>query len=207
MTNWTKTPSTGDSPPHHRTNKSFTGLYKANIYLCKANICLIKAFICLSKATVWLCRATVWLSKATVCLCRATVWLCRATVCLCRATVWLCGATVCLCRATVWLCMPTVCLCRETICLCRAAICPKFAHTLPSPRNSPSKIRPQFPRPPEDHSCEGRNLTIVCRQRRRNLGGNAALRRIDSCLRRNGLPGERRIVGESAANCPPPKKK
>ena len=36
------------------------------------------------------------------------------------------------------------------------------------------QIRPQFPRPPEDHSCEGRNLTIVCRQRRRLLGGDAA---------------------------------
>ena len=32
--------------------------------------------------------------------------------------------------------------------------------------NSP--IRPRFPVPPEDHSCEGRNLTTVCRQRRRN---------------------------------------
>ena len=28
---------------------------------------------------------------------------------------------------------------------------------------------PPIPIPPEDHSCEGRNLTIVCRQRRRKL--------------------------------------
>ena len=31
-----------------------------------------------------------------------------------------------------------------------------------------------IPRPPQDHSCGSRNLTIVCRQRRRNLSGDAA---------------------------------
>ena len=57
----------------------------------------------------------------------------------------------------------------------------QFAPDSPSPRKTiPAKAGisqcrvPQFadsppiPRPPEDHSCVGRNLTTVCRQRRRN---------------------------------------
>ena len=36
-------------------------------------------------------------------------------------------------------------------------------------------IHRYIPVPPVDHSCVGRNLTIVCRQRRRLLGGVAAL--------------------------------
>ena len=36
-----------------------------------------------------------------------------------------------------------------------------------------TKNPPHTPVHPTDHSCEGRNLTIVCRQRRRLLGGMA----------------------------------
>ena len=53
---------------------------------------------------------------------------------------------------------------------------------------------PTIPRPPQDHSCGSRNLTTVCRQRRRKFRRRCRPWLRDSCLRRNGLRGERRFV-------------
>ena len=50
---------------------------------------------------------------------------------------------------------------------------------------------PMDSRPPVDHSCVGRNLFFTGRHRRLNLRRRwRHMFKIDSCLRRNGLPGD-----------------
>ena len=68
---------------------------------------------------------------------------------------------------------------------------------------------PTIPRPPEDHSCEGRNLIATCRQRRRLLGGGrgmATIRRIVAHDTVRFLPTQEWSVCEReciAKNTPP----
>ena len=96
----------------------------------------------------------------------------------------------------------------------------KYAPKCPPPppnvhrRRPKCQNRPRFPFPPQDHSCEGRNLTATCRQRRRILGGGRGMATIRRIVRTRHceIPAYAGMVfrgtgvyrQKSAPKCPPP---
>ena len=88
-----------------------------------------------------------------------------------------------------------------------AADCPlpnaKHARILPSAHRKQCQIRPRFPFPPEDHSCEGRNLTVSYRQQSPRIRPHTPVPPTDhSCESRNGLRGNAKESPKYPQNIP-----